>query len=392
MLRNRKAILPLLAVIFILFFDVSVSAQCGAGKIPMTVQGFGSILTVNSAFSNGAFSLGAPNGNGANFSSGGQFIIIDLIDTVRAGQTYSITWRQYPGEGGTSVLNWSESLDGSTFTVHPSSVIGTTNERYFRTDIVANSDTRFILIFTKTTNDLSVDAISYTATKCFTDPCGAGLTASLISGNAYYTEQSSITNPANADYVPDGSGALFNSGTDRLVLRLPNAIPSGQNYQIIWRPAENGAQMRIRESENGSSWSPAKLSPSYSTSSIFIIHTETTGTVTRYIEITGTSNQDFYLDAIVFHAITCNPSPPDLDVEGSYTYCGSPIFIAPGLTLTDPANQIINAAYVQVGTNYTAGQDRLECTVNYGITANWNSTYGVLYLSGQATTAQYESV
>ncbi len=240
--------MPLLAVILIFFFDFSVSAQCGAGKIPMTVQGFGSILTVNSAFSNGAYSIGAPNGNGANFSSGGQFIIIDLIDTVRAGQTYSITWRQYPGEGGTSVLNWSESIDGSLFTVHPSSGIGTTNERYFTTDIIAASDTRFIRIFTTTTNDLSIDAVSYTATKCFTDPCGAGLTASLISGNGYYTEQSSVSNPANANYVPDGSGALFNSAADRIVLSLPYSIPPGQHYQIIWRPSENGAQMRMRES------------------------------------------------------------------------------------------------------------------------------------------------
>ena len=98
------------------------------------------------------------------------------------------------------------------------------------------------------TNDFYVDAISYNATKCYSDPCGAGFTTRLISGSGYYTEQSSITNPARANYVPDGIGATFNSGSDRIVLSLPYLIPAGQNYYIIWRPAENNAQMRIRES------------------------------------------------------------------------------------------------------------------------------------------------
>ena len=79
-------------------------------------------------------------------------------------------------------LNWSESLDGSTFTVHPSSGIGTTNERYFATNIIAASDTRYIRIFTTTTNDLSIDAISYSTTKCFSDLCGCWVYISVDFG------------------------------------------------------------------------------------------------------------------------------------------------------------------------------------------------------------------
>ena len=393
MLRNRRAILPLLAVIFILFFDLSVSAQCGAGKIPVTVKGFASILTVDNSFGpSGINSLGAPNGSGTNFSSGGQSFVIDLIDTVRAGQIYSITCRQYPGQSGTSTLNWSESIDGVTFTVHPSSAMGTTNERYFTTDIVAATDTRFIRFFSSDTYDLSIDAVSYSTTKCLSGGCSAGYTNQVISGNGYYIEQSSVGNPANTNYVPDGLGAGFNSGSDRIVLSLSYDIPAGQQYQIIWRPSENGAQMRIRESEDGSSWSPVKFSPSASISSVFIMHTETTGTLTRYIEIIGANNQDFFLDGIIFHAIACVPGPPDLDVSGSYEYCGSPVLLASGLTITDPANQTIRSAFVQIGTGFTPGQDVLSCTNAYGITSSYNATYGVLYLSGQATTSQYQSV
>jgi hypothetical protein len=212
-LRHRKAIVLLLVMISSFLFSSNIAAQCGPGKISETIQGFGSILTANTSFSNGSYALGGPNGSGANFSTGGQYIIVDLIDTVKAGQTYSITWRQYPGETGTSILNWSESLDGTTFVVHPSSGLGTTNERYFTTDIVAATDTRYVRIFTTTTQDLNVDAISFNATKCYTNPCGPGFSSQLISGNGTVSGNNSITNPNNTNYVPDGNGATFNSNS-----------------------------------------------------------------------------------------------------------------------------------------------------------------------------------
>jgi hypothetical protein len=389
---HRKAILPSLVVIFSLFFAETASPQCGPGKISRTVQGFGSILTENAASSNGHYSLGAPNGNGANFTSGGQYVVIDLIDTVRAGETYSIIWRQYPGQSGTSYLNWSESLDGSTFTVHPSSGIGTDVERYFATDIIAATDTRFIRIFTTSTQDLSVDAISYTATRCFSDPCGAGLTPRLISGNGYYTSQANVNNPAYSNYVPDGIGANFNSGFDRIIIQFPYTIPADQNYYIIWRPSEANALMKIRESADGSSWSAVKNLSSSTASSIFLLHIEATLDATRYIEISSAGNQDFYLDALAFNAISCDPGAPDLDAEGTVTFCGSPVPVDPALLINDPANQTISGAYVQFGNGFIPSEDRLQCTENYGITSSYNSTYGVLNLTGEAATSQYQSV
>ena len=392
MLRHRKAIVPLLVVIFSLLVYSNVAAQCGPGKISETIQGFGSILTANTSFSNGSYALGGPNGSGANFSTGGQYIIVDLIDTVKAGQTYSITWRQYPGETGTSILNWSESLDGTTFIVHPSSGLGTSNERYFTTDIIAATDTRYVRIFTTTTQDLNVDAISFNATKCYSNPCGPGFSSQLISGNGTVSSNNSITNPNNANYVPDGNGATFNSNSDWLRIRLPFTIPAGQKYQIIWRPAEDNAQMGIRESQDGTTWSATKYSASLLTSSIYTLHIETTGAATRYIEIAGTSAQDFYVDGVIFNAISCIPASPDLDVSGTFDFCAAPLAIAPALTITDAANQTISSAYVQIGAGFVSAEDRLSCTNAYGITSNYNQTYGVLYLSGEATTSQYQSV
>ncbi|MDX9772366.1 MAG: hypothetical protein RBT02_02975, partial [Bacteroidales bacterium] len=393
MLRNRKPLLPLLVVIFILFFDVSVSAQCGTGKISKVIQGFGSIITADNAYggSTGINALGAPDGNGAYFSNNGQYIIIDLLDTVAVGQTYSFIWRQYQNVTGLSLLWWSESTDGITF--NPRGNISTFNERYFSEEVVASTPTRYIKIYMQTgTADFSVDAVSYYATKCFSDECGAEYTSQLISGNATYYSGISINNSTYANFVPDGTGALINSTSDYARFRLPYLIPAGQEYYIIWRPAQNGSQLRIRESTDGVSWSGYKYTTALSASSVFVLHVEKAGISTGYIEISIANGSDIYLDALVFNAISCNPPAPDLDVEGSYTYCGSPISIAPALNLTDLNNQVVNEAYVQIETSYVAGQDRLECTENYGITATWNSTYGVLYLSGQATVAQYQSV
>ena len=94
----------------------------------------------------------------------------------------------------------------------------------------------------------------------------------------------------------------------------------------------------------------------------------------------------------MFNATSCEPSPPDLDVTGNYEYCGSPVLIAPALTISDPANQIIQSAYVQIGTGFNSGQDVLNCTVNFGITKTYYPLYGLLVLKGPATTSQYQSV
>ena len=98
------------------------------------------------------------------------------------------------------------------------------------------------------TADFNVDAISYTATKCYSDDCGAGYSPQLISGNGTYTAGNSIIDPTFVNFVPDGRGAFLNTTTDYARIVLPYTIPAGQDYYIIWNPFQNGAQMRIRES------------------------------------------------------------------------------------------------------------------------------------------------
>ncbi|TNF42473.1 MAG: hypothetical protein EP313_00940, partial [Bacteroidetes bacterium] len=245
MLKFRRAILGLPVVFFVFFFESSVSAQCGPGKISKEIQGFASIVTVDNSYNGvtGPYALGIPDGTGAYFSNNGQYIIIDLLDTVRVGQIYSFIWRQYPGIIPASQLWWSESIDGITFYNNShSGILSTTNQRYFQSDIVAENDTRYIKVFINGTNDFQLDAVSYFATKCFSEVCGSEYNSQLISGNATYIAGNSINDPTYANFAPDGRGAFINSPTDFARFRLPYAIPAGQSYYIIWRAAQSGAQ------------------------------------------------------------------------------------------------------------------------------------------------------
>ena len=242
---HRKAILPLLVVIFSLFYAETASSQCGPGKISRTVQGFGSILTIDNAYGGitGAYALGTPDGSGAYFSNNGQYIVIDLIDTVQAGQTYTFFWRQHQSMSGSTIMWWSESVDGVSFTEHSlSGLLTTSNKSFFSSEITAENPTRFLRIYMAAgTNDFYLDAVSYNATKCYTEVCGPGTTSRILSGNALplsSTDQNGVSNYTNISGVPDGRNATLNSSGDWAIISLPHTIPAGQQYYIIWRPID----------------------------------------------------------------------------------------------------------------------------------------------------------
>ena len=163
---------------------------------------------------------------------------------------------------------------------------------------------------------------------------------------------------------------------------------------MIWRPAENNAQMRIRESEDGSTWSAVKYSAFTASSTVYILHIETAGTPTRYIEIAQVTSSDFYLDAIVFNAINLPSCRLQiLMFPATLIFVPHLFLIAPALIITDAANQTVSSAYVQIGTGFVSAEDRLSCT-----NALWDyiiitiKLMGYFILRGEATTSQYQSV
>ena len=77
----------------------------------------------------------------------------------------------------------------------------------------------------------------------------------------------------------------------------------------------------------------------------------------------------------------------------SYPQGSSATVVAGGITVADPDNVTLAGATVSVSANFVAGEDVLAANVTgTGITASYNSTTGVLTLSGSDTLADYQSV
>lgn len=95
-------------------------------------------------------------------------------------------------------------------------------------------------------------------------------------------------------------------------------------------------------------------------------------------------------------------TPPILSVSDTTTYGAghTPIVVAPTLTITDDDTETLDGARVNVDTNFDAATDRLgisgQGTATSGTVSGLSWSYttmtGVLTISGDATTATYQSV
>ena len=75
----------------------------------------------------------------------------------------------------------------------------------------------------------------------------------------------------------------------------------------------------------------------------------------------------------------------------AYTENAAATAIDPGLTVSDADSTNLTGATVSISANYANGQDVLAFTNQLGITGSWNSTTGVLTLTGTATVANYQT-
>lgn len=93
-------------------------------------------------------------------------------------------------------------------------------------------------------------------------------------------------------------------------------------------------------------------------------------------------------------------TPPTLSVSSTTNYNGSPVAVAPILTITDPdVGDTLNGATVVITNQFNAAQDRLGIAGQTGtsgsisgITWNYNTTSGVMTLTGTANVSTYESL
>jgi VCBS repeat-containing protein len=75
----------------------------------------------------------------------------------------------------------------------------------------------------------------------------------------------------------------------------------------------------------------------------------------------------------------------------AYTENAAATAVDSGLTVADGDSTNLASATVSITTGFVSGQDTLAFTNQNGITGSWNSSTGVLTLSGSATLANYQS-
>ncbi len=93
--------------------------------------------------------------------------------------------------------------------------------------------------------------------------------------------------------------------------------------------------------------------------------------------------------------IVIENTPPTLAVTNnslSYLENGSPLPIAPGLTISDPDNQTLESATIQFTSAPTLPEDVLTYASSSGISVTYNSATGSLSLTGTATVAAYQTL
>jgi len=76
----------------------------------------------------------------------------------------------------------------------------------------------------------------------------------------------------------------------------------------------------------------------------------------------------------------------------NYTENGGAVILDAGITLMDiDADEIIESASVMISGNFKTGEDRLAMTDTNSISASWESSTGLLTLSGNASVSAYQS-
>lgn len=90
----------------------------------------------------------------------------------------------------------------------------------------------------------------------------------------------------------------------------------------------------------------------------------------------------------------CNTPSVLTSIEGSnldYTEGDSPTAITSTIAISDVDNTVLDSAKITISSNYLSSEDELAFADAGGITGSWNSATGVLFLSGNATLAQYQT-
>ena len=95
---------------------------------------------------------------------------------------------------------------------------------------------------------------------------------------------------------------------------------------------------------------------------------------------------------IAFHFGSSQNEPPTIVAIGNQNYCGeAPMPIATYVEISDPDDNILNKAFVQISEGYSVGPDRLILNGTHpNISSSWSVAEGKLILTGPATLNEFE--
>ena len=123
-----------------------------------------------------------------------------------------------------------------------------------------------------------------------------------------------------------------------------------------------------------------------------------------YFESNVTSNHTVTITAtdsrggvktVSFNVTDQSNVPPSLTAGGGAPAVaasgGSGVVVDPNIVVDDPDGPNLTTASVSIGSNFTAAEDRLLFTNQNGITGSYNTSSGILTLSGSATASQYQA-
>jgi hypothetical protein len=244
-----------------------------------------------------------------------------------------------------------------------------------------------------------VGMINKTGNDAFTFPTGSGASYNPVS----MTAPANIADVFTAHYIKknphlDGfdtssrAAALLRisgceywdikraNGISNVSLTFNYADPCAGTAQYITDPAK----IRIAH-WNGSSWENLGNTASSGT---------TIGTVTASTaSVTNFSPFTFATVDLAANPLSGNVNQVPLITTsgGNQTHSpGTPVIIDGALTVTDPDNPNLVSATVSISGGFQSSEDVLSFTNQNGITGNYNTSTGLLTLSGTASVANYQ--
>ena len=227
------------------------------------------------------------------------------------------------------------------------------------------------------------------------DGVSTGFTSTSLSTLGAFTVQGTVVTGVNTVDIIVANTATGPSGLhlDNLLLALPPALSVDQatvNVAYGGTATNTGSFSTPNPNDTVSISSSLGTVTQTGTNSGTYTFSDPNVTAGTSITITATNSEG----GITNTTFTITETPPSLTGSNqpiTVRAGGAAVTVDPNITLNDPSGPNLSSASVSIGTNFTAAEDQLLFTDQNGITGAYNSSTGILTLSGSATPAQYQT-